>query len=319
MKKSYFNKGGDWIYFCACIMAFMIWSTSFIATKMAYESFAPITLGATRFVVAFFLLAFVLLCKREFVKPTPKDFGLISLSGVFGITLYFSMENIGVKLTSASNAALIVASYPAITALLELAIYKIRITKRKMAGIALAALGVYILSYVRDQFGGREQIVGNLTLIATGVVWAFYNFTTRKIANKYPAVTLSFYQTLAGTFFLLPLTLFERGSWQYPTALSTALMLYLGIFCSVIAYLLYNFGLRRLSSSTSVALMNLVPIFGVLFSVLILGESVSARQFIGGAIVLVGVMLSVRQNKDGSEEKPASDGNAEAVTCEENR
>lgn len=284
---------GNRVYFVSCILAFFIWSTSFIATKLAYESFAPITLGAARFVIASLLLGILLVAKREFVKPSLKDLGLISLSGFLGITLYLTMENIGVKLTSASNATLIIASYPAITALLERILYRVKISGMKMAGIAIAMSGVYVLSSVQNSGGGSGQIAGNLILVATGVVWAFYNFSTRTIVNRYPALTLSFYQTLAGTIFFIPLTFFERASWQYPSGFSLGLLLYLGVFCSVLAYMLYNFGLRRLSSATSVALMNLVPIFGVFFSVLILGETVSLGQLAAGAVVIVGVLLSV--------------------------
>ncbi len=281
------------IYFISCILAFFIWSTSFIATKLAYESFAPITLGAARFVVASFVLGIMLAIKREFIRPSLKDLGLIALSGFLGITLYLTMENIGVKLTSASNATLIIASYPAITVLLERILYRVKISGIKMAGIAIAISGVYVLSSVQNPGGGSGQIAGNLILVATGFVWAFYNFSTRTLVNRYPALTLSFCQTLAGTIFFIPLTLFERESWRYPSGFSLGLLLYLGIFCSVFAYMLYNFGLRRLSSATSVALMNLVPIFGVFFSVLILGEKVSFGQLAAGTIVIVGVLLSV--------------------------
>jgi drug/metabolite transporter (DMT)-like permease len=71
--------------------------------------------------------------------------------------------------------------------------------------------------------------------------------------------------------------------------------LYLGVFCSVIAFLLYNFGLRKLSSSSAMTLMNLVPIFGVLFSVLLLNEVLSINQLIGGVIIILGVVLSMRE------------------------
>ena len=75
------------------------------------------------------------------------------------------------------------------------------------------------------------------------------------------------------------------------------MLLYLGAMCSVAAYLMYNFGLRRLKPSTSAFLMNLVPIFGTLFSVALLHEKLTLRHLAGGALVILGVIVSVRVEK----------------------
>lgn len=107
------------LYLLAAIIAILLWSTSFVGTKIAYSSFPPLTLGAARFVIASMILGAIMLARKEFVRPAPKDIGLMGLSGVLGTTLYFALENIGLELTTASSAALIVASYPAITSLLE--------------------------------------------------------------------------------------------------------------------------------------------------------------------------------------------------------
>lgn len=291
------NHSGQRIYYVAAILAIVIWSSSFISTKIAYTTFPPITLGAVRFIIASFILGVVLIIKKEKVIPTLQDLRIIAVSGFLGITLYFVMENIGLSLTTASNAALIVACYPAITALLERIIYKIKLSKRKIIGILLAIFGVYLLAYVPGAENQESQLLGNIILIATGLAWAFYNFTTRKVANKYPAVTLSFYQTIAGTLCFIPLAFIEKSEWQAPTLLSLSMLIHLGVLCSVIAFLLYNFGLRKLSSSTSVSLMNLVPIFGVIFSMIILGETVTGQQIIGSIIVIGGVFLTIKQGK----------------------
>lgn len=285
----------DSSYFLAAILAIIIWSTSFVGTKIAYASFSPLTLGAARFVIATAVLGIFLMVKKEFTKPKLKDIGLISVSGILGITIYFAMENIGVKLTTASNAALIVASYPAITALFELLLYRTKISWVKLLGITTAIVGVYLLVHSNHGDGGKQQLLGNIILIATGIVWAFYNFATRKVVKKHSMLTVSFYQTVAGTVAFIPLALTERASWQIPTLTSFLVLLYLGIFCSVAAFLLYNFGLRKLSPTSAVTLLNLVPVLGVLSSVIFLREVVQINQLIGGAIIVGGVVLSVRQ------------------------
>lgn len=281
-------------------MAVLLWSTSFVATKIAYASFAPLTLGAVRFAIAACVLGFI----KYFVgknddKPTVKDMGLIGLSGLLGTTLYFALENIGLDMTTASNAALIMASYPAITVLLEFFFYRIKISPIKGLGIIIAIIGVYqLLTYGGAQAeAGEHQLIGDLILVAAGVVFALYTFTTRKVVMKYSMLTVSFYQTLVGAVAFLPLSLFEKSSWQVPTMNSMLLVIYLGVFCSVVAFFLYNYALRELSSSTAVALMNLVPVFGVIFSVIFLNEMIRSGQYIGGALVIIGVVLSVKETK----------------------
>lgn len=280
-------------HLAAAITAMLIWSTSFVATKLAYSTFQPLTLGAARFIIASLILIPIAWKTKTLIRPPNRDLGTMALSGILGITLYFAMENIGVQLTSASNAALIMSSYPAITMLMERIVHGIRVPTQKWLGITMAMIGVMLISGA-SYGGGDNELLGNIILLGTGIVWALYNFSMRTLVNQYPAVTVSLYQTLTGTAAFIPFALTERNDWTTPTAMSMAVVFYLGIFCSVMAFMLYNYGLRKLSAGTAVSLANLVPVFGVLLSVLVLGESVGLWQLLGGIVVILGVYLSVR-------------------------
>ncbi|WAH37496.1 DMT family transporter [Alicyclobacillus dauci] len=278
------------------VSAILIWSTSFVATKISYVSFPPFTVGFLRFFIATVVLVIVVFIRREFRKVSSlRDFGLLSVSGILGITFYFALENTGVKLTSASDAAMIVSSYPAITAILELLVFKVKTTFVKTVGIVLAVGGVCELSFSAHMSLDTTQVLGNILLVIAGVAWTFYNFVTSTVVNSYPATTVSLYQTVIGTTAFIPLAGTELHQWTQPNMESFLALLYLGICCSVVAFLLYNYGLRKLSSSTVVTMMNLVPVFGVMFSVLILHESLELKQLIGGIVVLVGVYLTLHQ------------------------
>ena len=291
------QKQSSAISYFSILGALVIWSSSFVAIKIAYETFPPITLGAVRFVVATLILGALTLLPKNRVKLEKKDIGTVALSGLMGITLYAVLQNIAMQWTSASSATLIIASYPIITLLLETLIYKTKLSAVKVIGILIAIGGVVILSYVKAEARQQNELLGILLLIVAGVAWAFYNFLTKKVVNRYPSISLLFYQTLFGTLFMLPLSLFERAQWQAPTLMTFSMMLFLGVFCSVIAFLLYNLGLRKLSPSSVTSMLNLVPIFGVFFSWLLLGERVTLQKVIGGTIVILGVMLSLRKSK----------------------
>lgn len=284
------------LYYLATTTAVLLWSASFIATKFAYSSFSPLMVGLIRFFFATALLFLVRLISKDTVPPARKDMIKIAISGLLGITLYFAAENIGVQLTTASNASLIVASYPAVTTLFEFFIFRTKPTIRKVVGISLAFGGVLVLT-TKSGSGGPEALWGNLILIAAGVIWTFYNFITRTVTGKYSPVTLSYYQFLFGTIFFIPLVLLEHKPIAAITGTGIAAMVYLFLGCSVGAFLLYNWGLRKLSAAASVSLMNLVPVFGILFSALFLMETITITQILGGAVVIAGVILSTTDRK----------------------
>lgn len=281
----------------SAVLAALLWSTSYVATKMAYASFPPLTLGVCRFIIASLVLGLVMAVKKYPLKLPLKDIATMAISGVLGITIYFALQNIALNMTTAGSAALIVAAFPVITALLEFIIYRVKISLPQSFGIILAIFGVYLITGTQADGDMSGQITGNLLLIATGFVWAFYNFTARKVVLKYPAVTVSFYQTIAGTIAFIPLALLESPSWKAPDAQSILALVYLALLCSIAAFMLYNLALRKLSSGTAVNLLNLVPVFGVVFSMLFLRESLQLSQLIGGPVVIAGVFLSVMRPK----------------------
>lgn len=277
--------------------ALIIWSSSFVAIKFAYETYPPITLGAARFTVAALILGALTLLPKNRVRMEKRDLLTFAAGGLTGITMYAVLQNIAMQWTSASNSALIIASYPVITLLLESLIYKTKLSAVKIAGILIAIGGVAILSYIKAASLQKGELLGSLLLVAAGVAWALYNFLTKKVVDRYPPVTLLFYQTFFGTVLMLPMALIERGRWAAPTALSFSMMLFLGVFCSVAAFLLYNLGLKTMPASSVTAMLNLVPIFGVFFSYVFLGEQVTMRKVVGGAVVILGVMLSLHKTK----------------------
>ena len=292
--------------------ALILWGSSFVAIKFAYTTYPPLTLAVVRFVVATAILGGLTLLPQNRVRLQKKDIFTVAICGLTGIMLYAVLQNIAMQWTSASSATLIIASYPIITLLMESAIYKKKLSAIKIVAILIAIVGVVILSYVKSESRVEGELFGIILFIIAGIGWAVYNFMMKRVVNHYPPITLQFYITLVGTIFLLPLALLERGQWKQPTLLSFSMMMFLGVFCSVVAYLLYNRGLKTMAPSTVTSMLNLMPIIGVFFSWVLLGEQVTLRKIIGGAIVIFGVMLSVRKTK--TERVPETEAPAEIAS-----
>ncbi len=277
------------------LSAIFFWGTSFTATKLAYQTFPPLTLGACRFAIALAALGLVARAKGQLFLPARRDFGIIALTGFLGITLYYGCENLGIKMLTASNAALIVSAMPALAIALEYLFYRTPVGKLQMAGVALSMFGVYWIATAGNGDEGQDanMLLGALLLVAAGVVWAFYNIATKSVVNRYPITTITFYQTAVGFLTFLPLAWWERGQWQTPTWETAGLLLYLSLFCSVAAFLFYNHGLRKFSAGIAAIMLNLIPVIGVALGVLVLKEQLFAGQVLGGLTAIVGVSLTV--------------------------
>lgn len=268
----------------AVLAAALIWSSSFAVTKVALAEVPPMTLGALRFTLAAVVLGLVVHGGRS-PLPSPRQRLTAGAAGLLGITAYFALENLGVELATASDATLIVAAYPIITLVLSgrAAFDPVRLT-----GMLLAVAGVVLV--VR---GGGHHLWGDVLLVAGGFAWAVYNLVVRR--SGVSSIVATYYQTLAGAGGFVLLSLTEAARWSVPSGGTLLRIGFLAVCCSAAAFLLYNHGLRGLEPSVAVNLLNVVPVAGLGWAVLLAGETVTAAQLAGGAVVLAGVFLGSRK------------------------
>ena len=280
--------------------ACLLWSGSLIASKLSYDTLGPFSLGLIRFslaTVAFFVVRFVV---GDHTIPNAKGMAYIALTALLGTTLYFAAENYGVAMLPASTSSLIVGSFPAMTLVLECLIDKVRPQPLKTIGIALAFVGVAVLALTESDEGGSSVLLGSLILMFGGLCWSLYNFAMRLVMGEYSTLTITTWQTLFGALGFIPFVALEGLPTRLPTLTTWASLAYLVLGCTLLGFMLYNWALEDLEPSTATSLSNLIPVFGLALSALILGEHISAQQLIGGAIVVAGIVLSTQE---GGEER----------------
>lgn len=286
---------GNLVALSSVVLAAFVLSSSYTLTKITLIDVPPLTVGLIRFSVASVVLAVWVRLIRRHARPDRADIRRLMVGGLLGITIYFSVENIGVNLATASDAALLVAAYPALTALLELVVYRKRTGLQGLIGIGLAVVGVcFVVGYAPAS--GSNRLIGDVLLVVSGIVWALYNFATRGVVTRHATPVVLYYQSVAGAIGFLPLALLEHGQWHEftrPVATISSLAS-LTVLCSIIGLGLYAKGLQRLSPSTAVNMLNLVPLFGLAVAVVILGESVTPLQIMGGVVVIAGVTVTSR-------------------------
>ncbi|MEE1938775.1 DMT family transporter [Streptomyces sp. TRM 70361] len=290
---------------CAVVAAALLWSSSYAVTKQVLEDVGPLSIGAVRFTLAALLLGvMVRMSRHRPVRPDAPQRRQLYLSGFLGITVYFILENVGVDLSTASDASLIVATYPLMTMLLERVLFRTRMPPLRVTGVLLATVGAFLVVRNGAQVGGSSRWAGDILLLLGGLTWAGYNVLGKRASTGQNAMSVTYYQTLAGAAGFLLASLVEAGDWRMPGLTASSLLVYLAVACSVGGFLLYNYGLRRMASSVAVNILNLVPVFGVLGAVVINGESIRLAQVAGGAIIIAGVALGMIEREQKVMVKP---------------
>jgi drug/metabolite transporter (DMT)-like permease len=263
------------------------------AGKLAVEDVSPFTVAATRFTIATLLLAIWAARRGSVVRPGRRDLPLVLALGATAVAGYNALFLYGLELAPASDGAIIVPGLaPVFTVLIAWPVLGERIGARGMAGLLLAFGG---LVAVIGPSGGvdRDRILGALLFVAGAACWGVYSVLGKSATARFGAVTATLYATATGTLLLLPLALAQSGWSQLGGAdgAAWASIVYLAVFGTVLAFVLFYEGVSRIGASRATAFALLVPIFGVLASVLILDESIGAGTVVGGLAILAGLRL----------------------------
>jgi drug/metabolite transporter (DMT)-like permease len=215
----------------------------------------------------------------------------VSLTGVaaFNVLVY-----IGLQSTSAANGMLLNSFIPLLIAALGALLYRERLTLGQWSGMLLSLCGVAIIV----SHGSWQALVslsvarGDLIVFIATVCWAFYTLWLRQIPAAIDRCGLMLAQILIGLVALLPLFVWEWlqgnvAAWNMHSLLAVG---YVGIFPSVVAFMLYGAGVMRVGAARAGLFIHLIPLFGALLSVVVLREALHLYQLVGMLAILSGVV-----------------------------
>lgn len=263
---------------------------SFVATKYALRGFEPFLVALLRFVLAGSVLWLVWWLRPSRERVTRADLLRFAALGFVSLTLYFALEINGIARTSASEAAIIIATIPVFVTALARVVLGEPTGRRRWLGVAVSFAGVVALVLLGGG-GGGGSLAGNLLVLGAALTAAVYNLMARRLLASRSALYVTAYQHLFGALFTLPLALIEAlaAGLRRPTGPAVAGLFYLVVFCSVLAYLLLNYALSVLEASRVAVFVNLTPVVAVTAAFVVLGERFSAGQAVAAAVVVLGV------------------------------
>lgn len=281
-------------YFALTLTAFLF-GLSFVATKYALEYLPPFTLIFLRFSIAFVVLGiFYWFTPHE--KIHSEDRWRMALTALIVPGAYFLAETYGLKFSSASTISLLIATIPIFTALFAFLFLQEKIGLAQILGIILSMIGVGIILGPNPMEMARESIIrfGHFLGLGAAACAGLYMVLARNLMKQYAPFTLTLLQSLFAVLIFLPLAVWEQGGgpWKHLPFKVIGALFYLAIFCSVLAFFLWNYGISRLEAGRAAVFTNLVPVFTVVGATLLLGERVHLRQIMGGVLVIAGVMLA---------------------------
>jgi drug/metabolite transporter (DMT)-like permease len=280
----------------ALFVAVAIWGSTFIVTDSVLASFGPFTILLIRFAVAFALLA--PFARRRGFRASQIFQRRFVIFGFTGLVLHLGLENLGLVYTTPGNASLIIASIPGITALLSVLMLREHVTHVQWAGIGLSIAGVGLIAGVAEGGGGSAVLLGNLLVLGGSIAWGVFTIQGKKMSEGVPAIVSTAAASGIAVLFLIPITAGEIWLQGAPEFRIGAVLgaLFLGIFASGVAYGLWNYALGRVDASMAGASVNLAPVIGVVLA-MTLGERIGLIQWLGGAVVAIGVWLTQRKSR----------------------
>lgn len=272
----------------------LLWSSAFAAGKVAVAECPPLTLLATRFLLAGGILLLACLALGRFRRLSKRDWAALAVAGVLNNALYLGLSFSGLASVSSAFTAVIISANPLLTALVAGPILGERLTVRKALGLVLGFAGVIIVLRSRLA-GGHEALSGTLLVLAALVALTAGTLTYKRFGTSADLLQASGIQCLAGALALIPVALLlENPAAAHLTPAFLASFAYLVVAVSVGGYTLWYFILNRSSATEATALHFLMPPLGLLFGWLLLGEPVPLLDILGIGPIAAGIWLVTR-------------------------
>ena len=281
------------VYHLAALLIVLAWGVSFVSTKVLLDNgLRPAEIYIYRFLLAYLLVLCV--CHKRLFSNSLRDELLFATCGLCGGSIYFIAENTALEYTLVSNVSLITAISPLLTTFLIGMIYKSeRPSKGIYIGSIVALMGVACVIF-NSSFVVKMNPIGDLLSFAAALSWAVYSLVLRKLNALYSIMFISrktfFYGVLTALPYMLteaqitsPTVLLQADVWPH--------MLFLGVFASMIAYVIWAQSVKHLGAITASNYIYLQPIVTLIASVIILSETITIVGYLGCALILGGLWL----------------------------
>ena len=267
----------------------LLWASSFPTVRYSLNYYSPEALMIFRFLIASAVLITYCLIKKV-PLPRFKDLPMFMSAGFVGLFLYMWAFNTGAGMVLSGISGFIIASAPVFTLLLSIIFLKEKAGWLIWLGVLISFCGIVIIG--STQMADMQLNFGVLLLLSAAVFTSIYNIIQKRILRDYTAMQATAYSMIFGTIFMcifLPDLIRE-----FPNAPMRAnvAIIYLGVLPAALAYFLWGYALSKVKKTVYVTgFLYLTPFMASIIAFLWLGERMPALAFLGGAVVITGMVL----------------------------
>jgi len=295
----------NWAVYSGLVFTMFVWGLAWPVGRLLATNLPPVSIAAIRYAVVIPVLFAILWFREGSFKIERSWIPTLVVMGVLNTTLYQIFFLYGVKYAAASDDSLVIGIGPVLIAIMASFVLKERLTWTKILGFASGLAGIITISILSPNTQVLNRPLGVTLVFGGATAYALYTVLLRRFLSKNHAdnrgpqqssLSILSWISLFGWFFLIPLSLLE-APWTYSWDAGSWLgILYLAILSTVVGYFLYIEGVSKIGAGRSGVFTNLVPVFGVLTSVLI-GENLSPWTAVSFLLIFAGVLLVNRRVK----------------------
>jgi drug/metabolite transporter (DMT)-like permease len=276
---------------------YLLWGANFVISKFALREIPGLLAAGLRTSVAGVLLFALHRWTREEGR-TPvrrEELPRLCTIGTLGVAVNQICFLVGLSLTSAGHAAIVIGLTPFMVLFLAWYRKQESIGWRRVAGLLFAAGGLLLLQKPADG-GQAASLLGDLFILGAGASFAIYTVYGKKYASEHGSLAVLSISYVAGTLFLLPITLFfaSRFDFSHVTPGAWWSFLYMTLVSSVLCYMGWAYCLKHLAASRISVFSYLQPLVATMLALPLLGEPLTASLVGGGGLIMAGVYLSER-------------------------
>lgn len=283
--------------YCSLVFTMLLWGGTFIAGRILAGAVTPVDSAFLRFFIASTaLIPVVLISEKKLPFPPVKCWIPLILLGMTGIFAYNVCFFYGLQHITAGRAALIIASTPLAITIFAALFLKEKLTATKSCGVLCCLMGAILVisnGHPALLFAGGFG-PGEKALLGCVVSWTTYSLIGRQVLKTMSPLTSVCYSSIIGTL-LLAIPAIQHGVLFELTNISRVgwiSLSYLGIGGTAMGFSLYYQAIHKIGAARTGIFINLVPVFSVLLSWLLLGEAVKPIVIAGGLLILGGVSLT---------------------------
>ncbi|SNY90540.1 EamA-like transporter family protein [Cohaesibacter sp. ES.047] len=285
-----FSEDGPALFLSA--MAAVFWGSVFEATRLVLVDLTPWTAVATRFVFAAAATLIWLWLSGGINWPIfRRNFVAFLMLGAFGIAGFSGLLFWGMKSSSPVTAALIMATNPLITNLIDAFMKRRKPKMAELAGLFISMLGVALTV---GAFSGARLAPGDLLILLASLVWAFYSLGSRNWVKGASPLQTSVWTTVFGTVFLVIAAVVLAdpvAELQMASVVTWAATVWMALVGSVLAYLFWQIGIAVRGPAATSVLYNLVPVSALIIAACF-GRMPDGVQILGVFVAIFGVLLA---------------------------